>query len=176
MELNFHELPVADAGPDRALEFEFSTYLEARSPDFGTGIWNQLSGSGQLVDENDPVTEVTGLSLGENEFTWIISSAVCEEVSVNVLITVNDVLTPTVITPNNDGYNDYLVFPGVDLLTGSKLIIYNRWGSEVYRSENYQNDWNGRDLKSRDLLPDTYYYVLQLSSGRLIKGFVEIKK
>jgi gliding motility-associated-like protein len=114
--------------------------------------------------------------VGENEFSWIIQSNGCDYVSDNVIITVNDVYTPTVFTPNNDGQNDFLVFPGVEQVSGTELIVYNRWGTEVYRSSDYQNDWEGRDHKGRELIPDTYFYILKPGSERIIKGFVEIRK
>ena len=172
----FHKTPMSDAGPDQVLEYVFSAFMEGRMPDYGTGNWEIVRGTGQILNENDPLTEIRGLSLGENEYTWIIKTDVCDDVSDNVLITVNDIKTQTVITPNNDGYNDYLVFSGLVELSNTEIIIYNRWGTEVYRSKNYQNDWDGRDHNNRELLSDTYYYILKRSSGRIIKGFVEIRR
>jgi gliding motility-associated-like protein len=93
-----------------------------------------------------------------------------------VIITVNDVQTYTVITPNNDGLNDFLVFPGVEDIRGCEIVIFNRWGIEVYRNENYQNNWDGRDHRDRDLIPDTYYYILRIPPDRIIKNFVEIRR
>jgi gliding motility-associated-like protein len=174
--VSFHMQPLADAGPDQVLEFVFSTYLNARIPEIGKGHWEVERGSGHFADENDPVSLVTELELGVNEFIWIIQSAGCEEASDKVIVTVNDINTPTVITPNNDGQNDFLVFPGVEQQSGSELIIYNRWGTEVYRSSDYQNDWEGMDHKNRALNPDTYYYILKIESERIIKGFVEIRR
>jgi len=55
-------------------------------------------------------------------------------------------------------------------------MIYNRWGSEVYRNSDYKNDWKGKDKNNRDLQSDTYYYVLRISNGRIIKGFIEIRR
>jgi gliding motility-associated-like protein len=172
----FYEPVIADAGPDQVLDFTFSTYLNARVPDVGTGEWLLIRGSGQIEDNYNPVSLITGLSLGENEFSWIVKNGVCLDASDNIVITVNDIVTPTVITPNGDGQNDFLVFPGIEQLNGSEILIYNRWGTEVYRNTDYQNDWEGRDHKDRALIPDTYYYILRLDSGRIIKSFVEIKR
>jgi len=172
----FYEPVASDAGPDQVLDFTFSTYMNARVPDVGTGVWELVRGSGQIEDYNNPVSLITGLSLGENEFTWIVKNGICEDASDNMVITVNDIITPTVITPNGDGQNDFLVFPGTGQLSGRELLIYNRWGTEVYRNKDYQNDWNGRDYKDRELIPDTYFYILKLESGRTIKSYVEIKR
>ena len=66
---------------------------------------------------------------------------------------------PNVFTPNGDGDNDAFIIPG--LPEGSELIIYNRWGDEVYRSNNYQNDWFGFWEENNAMLPiGTYFYVL----------------
>jgi gliding motility-associated-like protein len=62
---------------------------------------------------------------------------------------------PEGFSPNNDGVNDVLVLEGYKSGTVIKLQIFNRWGSEVFSSDNYQNDWNGDDLPS-----GTYYYIL----------------
>lgn len=170
--------PSAEAGPDQVLDHTFSAYLEAVAPSATntTGTWTLLSGSGIFADSNDPTSQVSGLDLGENVFVWTLSSEFCLAVSDQVMITVNDIETYTVITPNNDGLNDVLVFPGIEELDECEIIIYNRWGIEVYRNQNYQNNWEGRDHKDRSLIEDTYYYVLKIPPDRIIKSFVEIRR
>jgi len=176
VQVRFHEQPVADAGPDQELDHVFSTFLEATTPVVGMGSWEVVKGTGQIQAQDDPGSRVTDLSLGENEFKWTIRSGVCADVSDNMLITVKDIQPPTVITPNNDGYNDNLVFSGINELGDCEIIIYSRWGNELYRNASYRNDWDGRDRNGRELPVDTYYYILKMNSGRLIKGFVEIRR
>ena len=70
---------------------------------------------------------------------------------------VNDSLTyPNIITPNGDGFNDFLVIKGLDGIAypQSKMVIYNRWGTKVYESNNYQNDFDGKGLAD-----GVYYYI-----------------
>jgi gliding motility-associated-like protein len=174
--IHFHKQPEADAGPDQVLENVFSTFLDAVIPETGTGSWAVLRGGGQVMGINDPGSEVNGLSLGENEFKWTVTTDFCGEAWDKVIITVSNISLPTVITPNNDGYNDFLVFPGVEDLAGSEIVIYTRWGTKIYDNKNYQNDWEGRDYNNREMPPDTYFYVLKLPDGRIVKGFVEIRK
>ncbi|RFM32251.1 DUF11 domain-containing protein [Chitinophaga silvisoli] len=79
---------------------------------------------------------------------------------------------PNVITPNGDGKNDQFVIKGLDLYPGSKLEIYNRWGNQVYRSDNYNNNWKGEGLSA-----GIYYYVLRINMAggpQLYKGYVEL--
>ncbi|MET3877784.1 gliding motility-associated-like protein/uncharacterized repeat protein (TIGR01451 family) [Chitinophaga sp. OAE865] len=79
---------------------------------------------------------------------------------------------PNVFTPNGDGKNDKFTIVGIDRYPGSGLIIYNRWGNEVYNSKSYNNEWDGRGLNE-----GTYYYLLQLKTPDGIKpykGWIEL--
>jgi hypothetical protein len=77
---------------------------------------------------------------------------------------------PNVITPSGDAFNQQFVVD--NRLESPELIIYNRWGDEVYASEKYMNTWEGDNLPS-----GVYYY--QLNSKCLstaIKGIVTIAR
>gem|GEM_PF-6630665 len=80
---------------------------------------------------------------------------------------------PNVFTPNNDGYNDRFEIEGIEALAQNELIVVNRWGIIIYRSKDYQNDWNGGILNE-----GAYYYVLTWRdrTGNLeeLKGYVTI--
>ncbi|HHS95923.1 MAG TPA: gliding motility-associated C-terminal domain-containing protein, partial [Phaeodactylibacter sp.] len=84
---------------------------------------------------------------------------------------------PSVITPNGDGLNDQFIIPCLPNNQGSKLSIFNRWGSEVYFSENYQNDWEGT-FENSNLPSGTYYYIIWLNDGLGTKltGYVFIER
>jgi len=80
------------------------------------------------------------------------------------LPTCDQVEAYNVITPNGDGANDALVFDGISDLSNSKLTIFNRWGTTVYESFDYQNNWTGT-YDGQPLLAGTYLYILSLRSG-----------
>jgi len=66
---------------------------------------------------------------------------------------------PTVITPNGDGFNETFIIP-CPSSSAIQFSVYNRWGIEVYRSEDYHNNFDGRYQGSE--LPDgTYYYIVK---------------
>jgi gliding motility-associated-like protein len=88
---------------------------------------------------------------------------------------IKDIEVMNVITPNGDGYNDRLVIKNIDQIQPCKLLIYNRWGNELYSSSNYQNDWDGI-FKGQSLPEGTYYYVLETRDGKVYKGAVNILK
>jgi gliding motility-associated-like protein len=68
---------------------------------------------------------------------------------------VNELIIPNVITSNKDSLNDEFVIEGLDQKWWS-LKLFNRWGKEVYHSQQYNNEWGGEGLSS-----GVYFYVLQ---------------
>ena len=87
---------------------------------------------------------------------------------------------PSIFTPNGDNYNDNFVIPCLldkDLYPNSQVIIFNRWGDEVYRSGTpYTSDWNGNYL-GEELPVDTYFYVVDLGDGTdPLTGYVMIQR
>jgi gliding motility-associated-like protein len=80
------------------------------------------------------------------------------------LPTCDQIAAYNVITPNADGVNDALVFEGISDFPDSKLTVFNRWGTTVYESFDYQNDWTGT-YDGQPLPAGTYLYILSLRAG-----------
>jgi gliding motility-associated-like protein len=90
------------------------------------------------------------------ELVVINYSGCVDTVSAFIFIDSDGTITlPNIFTPNGDGDNDRFIpfeaFPGKWTLT-----IFNRWGVEVFATENLSQGWNGADSPSA-----TYYWVLQ---------------
>jgi len=86
----------------------------------------------------------------------------------------DDFKIPNVFTPNGDGINDLFTIRG--LLPFSTLMIYDRSGRELYTSQNYQGDWDGRDQDGNLLPEDNYWYVLEIpGQSKRFKGSVYLK-
>ncbi|MFN8397634.1 MAG: gliding motility-associated C-terminal domain-containing protein, partial [Bacteroidia bacterium] len=86
-----------------------------------------------------------------------------------------DVWVPNTLTPNGDGFNEVLIVQALAGYPGSGIAVYNRWGNLVYENDDYQNDWAGTNGKTGESLPDgTYFWVLHVSDGRTLKGYVTI--
>lgn len=79
-----------------------------------------------------------------------------------------------IITPNGDGKNDFLDLSGYMLGRDCEFTVLNRWGSEVYHAEKYQNDWPGVDNADRPLPDGTYYYILFCDREVTTKGPITI--
>lgn len=166
---------VANAGPDQEVYFTDQASLEGNSPLPGNGIWMPLSSNGTIGEIANENTTVSGLDMGTNTFSWTIFLGGCSS-SDEVTLIRFPFVPERVFTPNGDGYNDYFVLPGLEDYPGSSVEIFTRWGELIFKSEDYQNDWQGTNPSGQLLQDDTYYYVLTLNTGVFIKGYVELKR
>lgn len=73
------------------------------------------------------------------------------------------------ITPNGDGINDKWLVTYGNCLSKASVKVFNRYGSPVYESDDYQNNWEG-SYKGKTLPDGTYYYVIdfKLNNGRIL--------
>lgn len=170
----YEQPPVYQAGEEQAAPFMFSTTLDARPASVGKAQWIANNKKIIFVDSLDHKTEVQNLSLGKNYLYWVVKNGACNIVSDSVLVNVKDIRIPEGFSPNNDNVNDVFEIRGLNNVTNAQLVVYNQWGVEVYRNNDYKNDWNG--VSKGSPLPDgTYLYVVNVI-GRTYKGFVVLKK
>lgn len=66
----------------------------------------------------------------------------------------------TVISPNNDGLNDNFYVNCLES-TVVRVIIFNRWGQEVYENNDYDNSFIGVGRRGEVLPQGGYFYVLE---------------
>ena len=83
---------------------------------------------------------------------------------------------PTGISPNGDDYNDQFKIKGNNEDVAIWLIIYNRWGSEIYSNKDYKNDWEGTGKNGMDLPDGTYFYVVKSGDGTSKAGYIVIHR
>ncbi|WP_456438893.1 DUF7933 domain-containing protein [Psychroserpens sp.] len=77
---------------------------------------------------------------------------------------------PKGVSPNNDGLNDVFVIPCLELYPENSMKIFNRYGTLIFQTKAYQNNWNGRANRgfpeNSGLLPvGTYFYILEIYEG-----------
>jgi len=85
-----------------------------------------------------------------------------------------NIMIPSLFTPNGDGINDLFEIVGLnEFYVTNNLVIFNKNYNEVYRRQNYQNDWNGGNLPM-----GSYGYILRATDKDnkevVYKGFITI--
>ncbi|NDC29611.1 MAG: hypothetical protein EBZ58_01470 [Bacteroidetes bacterium] len=75
---------------------------------------------------------------------------------------------PNVFTPNGDLKNDFFKLDGnISPCYDGEIIIYNRWGNEVYESKSINFAWDGTDGNGSNVSDGVYFYIVRVND---IKG------
>lgn len=84
-------------------------------------------------------------------------------IEINTVTTEIKTLIPNAISPNGDGKNDVWKLEFIEaFFPNASILIYNRWGQELFSSTGYDTPWDG--TFSGNSVPDgTYYYVINLN-------------
>lgn len=143
-------------------------------------VIDPLMGNVKLNGDGTMTYTPTANQTGTDELTYMVCDAteLCDEAVVVIDIKDSPFVVPEGFSPNGDGINDFFEIVGLQKYPNTKLLIYNRWQTKVWESDNYDNNWDGKSntgpLHSNGLLPvGTYYYILKLGgSNRKLKGFV----
>lgn len=80
---------------------------------------------------------------------------------------------PRGISPNNDGLNDSFDLSEMQV---SSLVIFNRYGVEVYALQDYRNEWQGQSSNGGSLPDGTYFYSIALQDADSRTGWVYINR
>ncbi len=106
-------------------------------------------------------------SAGIAVFSFQIGGKACE-VSVKVLdsemIKVSDFFSP-----NGDGLNDYWTIPELDLLTDSRVFIFDRFGRLLVEKTGAAFRWDGL-INNIPAPVDSYWYLVKLNEIETLRG------
>jgi len=146
----------ANAGPGASL-FEGESYQLQGSGSAGTYLWTPSTG----LSATNILNPVAKPQVTTTYVLRVTNAQGCTATS-NVTITIIPFCVDprNAFTPNNDGYNDKWLITTGNCLLKAVVKVFNRYGSPVYESENYQNDWDGT-YKGKPLPDGTYYYVIR---------------
>ena len=145
----FLPAPVPDLPPDTVLclEEDGPIWLDASQPDVAYSWSDGSTGPGILLSQEGTYTlTLTLLANGCQDSASINLVDFCQQ---------DSVYFPSAFTPNGDLVNDR--FGGfAESVTGFELMVFNRWGIPVFRSESIDDRWNGR-LDNGELAPGGLY-------------------
>jgi gliding motility-associated-like protein len=106
---------------------------------------------------------VTDLQQGLTTKSNVACKATCRE-----QFQCGDLFIPNLLTPNKDGNNDTFEITGA--YTTLKVEIYNSWGSTVFKSDNYKNEWDAKGLTD-----GVYYYHVYIDgSDQKCLGWIHV--
>jgi gliding motility-associated-like protein len=100
-----------------------------------------------------PITQVVTSGLGcSDEITHTVTVEFGSEYYV-----------PSAFTPNNDGKNDEFKIIGSEVKEFS-LVIFDRWGNEIFESDDINTSWNGIASTDNPMPEGVYVYRLEMRS------------
>jgi len=127
-----------------------------------------------------PTEDLCGL----DSFRYAISNSLgSDTATVFVRVLCEEVIIFSGFSPNGDGINDNFIISGLDKYPDNHLIVFNRWGNQVYDSTHYRNDWGGT-CDGKALPEGTYFYLLELgqgsgdaaSGGQKLTGYIQLQR
>ncbi|MGZ3866511.1 MAG: PKD domain-containing protein, partial [Bacteroidia bacterium] len=91
------------------------------------------------------------------------------------------IYVPNAFSPNSDGVNDYFFAKG-EGIKDFKMYIFDRWGNQVFFSDDIYKGWDGRyQSKGNDIVQeDVYVWKIDVkfknNQSKLLKGTVSLIK
>jgi gliding motility-associated-like protein len=161
--INFKQLPIPKP------EIIIQTTLEQFCTDSTIRLSVNQEFNSYLWQNGETTSSITTRKNATNEYSITVTNSNCTNSTLKKLDCSPFIYIPNIFTPNNDNVNDQFRIHNLDL-TSWKLAIYNRWGKEVYNSEPYQNNWDGKGLPDGIYL----YQLINTKEDKKLKGWVEI--
>jgi hypothetical protein len=146
---------------------------------FENVLWS--FGDGGTSSEQSP--QHAFASPGEYEISLLIKpvsgceNTVTESLTVSDEPTLSDHAIKNVITANGDDQNKFLFIENLDRHPDNEVRFLDRWGVEIIKIKNYQNDWEAKGKDGQFLPAGQYICIVKLvDSGKVISRTVSIIK
>ncbi|MCK9499862.1 MAG: gliding motility-associated C-terminal domain-containing protein, partial [Bacteroidales bacterium] len=121
-----------------------------------------------LFETNNAIVDIPLISgLGAGTYMVNISDANdCKFEFKEIFLAQSDIeclKIPNAFTPNGDGINDTWKIENIEMFSGARIFVYNRWGQEIWMG--YPGDeWDGK-FNSKLVPTGVYLYVIELYNG-----------
>lgn len=113
--------------------------------------------------DNTPV--VTDLESGDYWVVFADENGCSDTLYFNVAPSINSCLDiPNTFTPNGDDYNDTWFIENLHLYPNAEVVVFNKWGNQLYRSTGVYEPWDGT-VNGNPLPAEVYYYVIVLNNA-----------
>jgi len=82
--------------------------------------------------------------------------------TVRIKVIMQDVFVPNAFSPNGDGLNDIFKVTTRKLINVQEFRIVNRWGNEVFYTNDIHKGWDGK-YKGQEQDTGVYYYMMRVA-------------
>ena len=86
----------------------------------------------------------------------------------------------TAFSPNGDGVNEFWEITGIGIYENPVVYIFNRWGDQIAKIENYDNAlnvWDGINQNTNSpVVYGTYYYIIEDGGTKVKDGWLQVVK
>lgn len=162
--------PVADfeANPEVVDISNTNVDFTNSSTDASSYAWN--FGDGSPVDNTiNPSHTYPNTHAGAYEVSLSASNSLgCKDVKTKTIIVDSLIISyeiPNVFTPNGDGSNNEFHLISHENIKSIKVTILNRWGNEIFRSDDVDFKWNGKNQNSGgDCVDGVYFYLFKIEA------------
>ncbi|MBL7813488.1 MAG: gliding motility-associated C-terminal domain-containing protein [Saprospiraceae bacterium] len=118
---------------------------------------------------------------GRDSFLYVICNTVgCDSAWVRIEVSCGDsIIIYNAVSHNDDGKNDGFYIRGIENYPDNEVIVFNRWGNEVFRKKGYRNDDAWKGIWNGFTVPDgTYFYCIYLNDaqGQRFIGYLQLMK
>ncbi len=162
--IDMHPLPPVEAGTSTTIPLDATVQIGG-NPTGPTAVSYTWSPSIYLNNPNiaNPVTSNTFnivFTVTVQDDNFCVSS---DTVRVTIL---PEIYFTNAFSPNGDQKNDLWVIDYIDQFPGSIVEIYNRWGEQLFRTEDYVSTPFDGKFKGQNLPVGTYYYIISLKTPK----------
>jgi gliding motility-associated-like protein len=147
----------------------FNPNVEFTDRSIDAVFWNWSLGEQAFSSEQNPAHEYA--TSGIFPIQLITTNDVgCTDTLIKNLEIENYITTyiPNSFTPNGDGVNEEFGLTGFST-GGYSMIIFNRWGEEVFVSSGPNDSWNGKNKKGKDAPTGIYTYLFKINNDKTQK-------
>ena len=163
-------------------DFDYEVCPNATSPIIITATPNNYTASevsiewyrdgGLITGENNLDLAVLEAGFYEIQVSFNDATQCSATVGIDV-IELETCVIPEGISPNGDGMNDTFDLSSYNV---SKIEIFNRNGTLVYKKRNYTNEWHGQSDEGDELPVGTYFYTMEYENGKQRAAWVYIQR
>lgn len=150
--LTVNPLPFVSLGEDKLICKGDSIVLSP-GPGFSSYLWSDGSVLSDLLVTHSGIYSVTAFN------KWCPAT---DEISINECGA--EIWFPNAFSPDNDGINESFKPVIMGTLSSYQILIYNRWGQELYESNDSYAGWDGK-FQGSTCATGQYVYIVKFAIG-----------